>query len=63
MTPVMTPFDPADYLDSEEMIAQYLTEVATEGDADEMAEAIAHVSRARRQKNPSSRKILPAISS
>jgi len=45
--PVITPFDPADYLDSEEMIAQYLTQVMLEGDADEMIDAIGHVARAR----------------
>jgi len=47
MNPVVTPFDPADYLDSEDMIGQYLTQVMMEGDADEMIEAIGHVAKAR----------------
>jgi len=45
MNPVVTPFDPADYLDSEDMIGQYLTQVMMEGDADEMIEAIGHRTR------------------
>jgi len=47
MKPVITTFDPADYLDSEDMIGQYLTQVMLEGDADEMIEAIGHVAKAR----------------
>jgi len=47
MKPVITTFDPADYLDSEDMIGQYLTQVMMEGDTDEMIEAIGHVAKAR----------------
>jgi len=47
MKPVITTFDPADYLDNEDMIGQYLTQVLMEGDADEMIEAIGHVAKAR----------------
>jgi len=47
MKPVITAFDPADYLDSEEMIAEYLTQVMMDGDAEEMLEAIQHVAKAR----------------
>ncbi len=47
MKPVITEFDPADYLDSEEMIAEYLTQVLTDGDTDELIRAIGHVAKAR----------------
>jgi len=47
MTPDITPFDPADYLDSDEMIGQYLTQVLIDGDAEEMVQAIGHVAKAR----------------
>lgn len=47
MKPVITEFDLADYLDSEEMIAEYLTQVLAEGDTDELLQAIGHVAKAR----------------
>jgi len=47
VTPVVTPFDPAEYLDSEAMISAYLTQVLADGDADELLAAIGHVARAR----------------
>jgi len=40
------PFDPADYLDSEEAIAAYLAD-ARAGDAEELARAIEVAARAR----------------
>ncbi|NLY57794.1 MAG: putative addiction module antidote protein [Gammaproteobacteria bacterium] len=47
MKPVITEFDLADYLDSEEMIAEYLSQVLAEGDTDELLQAIGHVAKAR----------------
>lgn len=41
------PFDPAEFLDDEEVIAEYLSKVLAEGDTDEVLEAISHVARAR----------------
>ena len=47
MKPVISVFDLADYLDSEEMIAEYLSQVLAEGDTDELLQAIGHVAKAR----------------
>lgn len=47
MKPVITEFDLADYLDSEEMIAEYLSQVLAEGDTEELLQAIGHVAKAR----------------
>jgi len=43
----LTAFDVADYLDSEEMIAEYLSAILADGDQDELLAAIGHVARAR----------------
>lgn len=47
MKPVITEFDVADYLDSEEMIAEYLSQVLAEGDTEELLQAIGHFAKAR----------------
>ena len=47
MTNKLIPFDIADYLDSEEAIAGYLSEVLADGDTDELLRAIGHVAKAR----------------
>ena len=47
MKPVITEFDLADYLDSEKMIAEYLSQVLAEGDTEELLQAIGHVAKAR----------------
>ena len=47
MKPGITEFDLADYLDSDEMIAEYLSQVLSEGDTDELLQAIGHVAKAR----------------
>lgn len=47
MKPVITEFDLADYLDSDEMIAEYLSQVLVEGDTEELLQAIGHVAKAR----------------
>lgn len=47
MKPVITEFDPADYLDSDEMVAEYLSQVLAEGDTDELIRAVGHVAKAR----------------
>jgi len=39
-------FDIADYLDSNEMIAEYLNEVLEEGDDSEVVIAIGHIAKA-----------------
>ncbi len=41
------PFDPAEYLDSDEAIAAYLQDALEEGDPAEIAEALGVVARAR----------------
>ena len=40
-------FDPAEFLDDEEVIAEYLSQALADGDTDEVLEAISHVARAR----------------
>jgi len=40
-------FDMADYLDSDEAIAEYLSQVLADGDQDELLEAIGHIAKAR----------------
>jgi probable addiction module antidote protein len=47
MKPVITEFDPSDYLDSDEAISEYLNQVLAEGDSDELIRAIGHVAKAR----------------
>lgn len=47
MKPVITEFDLADYFDSDEMIAEYLSQVLVEGDTEELLQAIGHVAKAR----------------
>lgn len=43
----LIPFDMAQYLDSDEAIAQYLSQVLEEGDTDELIAAIGHIAKAR----------------
>lgn len=40
-----TKFDIADYLDSNEMIAEYLNTVLEEGDSNDLIEAIGHIAK------------------
>ena len=40
-----TTFDIADYLDSEEMIAEYLTTVLEDGDSPDLIIAIGHIAK------------------
>lgn len=47
MQTALTPFDMTQYLDSEEAIAEYLTQVLEEGDIDELIRAIGHIAKAR----------------
>lgn len=47
MNTKLQPFDMADYLDSDESIAEYLTQVLSDGDQDELLCAIGHVAKAR----------------
>jgi len=47
MKPKVTPFDPADYLDNEEVIAEYLSQVLQDGDASELLSAIGYIAKAR----------------
>ncbi|MBF0284171.1 MAG: putative addiction module antidote protein [Magnetococcales bacterium] len=47
MKPVVSDFDPADSLDSEEMIAEYLSQVLADGDAEELLSALGHIAKAR----------------
>lgn len=43
----ITEFDLVDILDSEEMIAEYLSQVLTDGDSDELLRAIGYIAKAR----------------
>jgi len=43
----VTTFDVAEYLDSEEMIAEYLSQILADGDTDELLEAIGHIAKAK----------------
>lgn len=47
MTDKLIPFDLSDYLDSDEAIAEYLSQVLADGDSDEFLRAIGHVAKAR----------------
>lgn len=47
MTIETTPFDPAEYLDSPEMIAAYLEAVLEEGDASLIAAALGDIAKAK----------------
>lgn len=47
MTNKLIPFDIADLLDSEEAIAEYLSQVLADGDTDELLRAIGHVAKAK----------------
>jgi probable addiction module antidote protein len=46
-TNTFTDFDIADYLDSKEVIAEYLSQVLADGDTDELLRALGHISRAK----------------
>ena len=46
----LIPFNITDYLDSEEAIADYLSQVLADGDADELRRALGHVAEARRRR-------------
>jgi len=43
----LTTFDISQYLNSEEMIAEYLSQVLRDGDTDEFLEAIGHIAKAK----------------
>ncbi len=47
MKPVVTEFDMAALLDSEEAISEYLSQVLADGDTDELIRAVGHVAKAR----------------
>ena len=43
----LTTFDASQYLDSKEMIAEYLSQVLMDGDMDELLEAIGNIAKAK----------------
>ncbi len=43
----LTTFDASQYLDSKEMIAEYLSQVLADGDMDELLEAIGNIAKAK----------------
>ena len=47
MTEGLVPFDMARFLDSDEAIAEYLSQVLEDGDADELVTALGHIARAK----------------
>lgn len=46
MTERLIPFDMASYLDNDEAIAEYLSQVLADGDSDELLAAIGHIAKA-----------------
>ena len=47
MSKELTPFDIAQYLDTPEAIAEYLSQVLEDGDSDEFLEALGHIAKAK----------------
>lgn len=47
MTEKLVPFDMARYLNDDEAVAEYLTQVLADGDMPELLQALGHVARAR----------------
>ena len=47
MNKELVPFDIVEYLDSEEAIAEYLSQVLEDGDNDEFLRAIGHIAKAK----------------
>ena len=43
----LIPFDISEYLDSEEAISEYLSQVLEDGDNDEFIRAIRHIAKAK----------------
>lgn len=43
----LTTFDESQYLDSKEMVAEYLSQVLADGDMDELLEAIGNIAKAK----------------
>ena len=43
----LTDFDIADYLDRKEAISEYLSQILSEGDTDELLRALGHIARAK----------------
>jgi probable addiction module antidote protein len=43
----LTTFDISEYLDSKEMIAEYLSQILSDGDTDELLEAIGNIAKAK----------------
>ena len=43
----LTTFDISQYLNSKEMISEYLTQILKEGNMDELLEAIGHIAKAK----------------
>jgi probable addiction module antidote protein len=47
MSKKLTPFDVASFLDTDEAVGEYLTQVLADGDSDEFVRAIGYVAKAR----------------
>lgn len=47
MSAKLQPFDLADHLDSDEAIAEYLSQVLEDGDSDELIRALGYMAKAR----------------
>ena len=47
MTAKLMPFDLAAHLDSDEAVAEYLSQVLADGDSDELLRALGHIAKAR----------------
>ena len=43
----LIPFDMAEWLDSPEVVAEYLSQVLADGDEDELLRALGHIAKAR----------------
>jgi len=48
-TNTLSDFDIADYLDSKEAMAEYLSQVLADGDIDELQRALGHIAKPKKQ--------------
>ena len=47
MKPSITDFDPSAYLDNDQLVAEYLSQVMADGDTEEFLAALGHIAKAR----------------
>ena len=47
MEPSITDFDPSAYLDNDQLVAEYLSQIMADGDTEELLAALGHIAKAR----------------